>query len=105
MKWFWRGIWNISEFTGIGLGRLAPYVFGGMIGRRPHSMNQEESAWKGLVRTITVLDRPVNFSAGETLRIDVENGRWHRLSPWGEILESGELNESQPTADKSTPAV
>ena len=34
MRWFWRGIWNISEFTGIGLGKLAPIVFGLMLGRK-----------------------------------------------------------------------
>jgi hypothetical protein len=29
----WRLIWLASEFTGIGLGRFAPFVFGKMIGR------------------------------------------------------------------------
>lgn len=28
----YRIIWNISEWSGIGLGRFAPYVFGKMIG-------------------------------------------------------------------------
>jgi len=28
----WKFIWNISEFTGIGLGRFAPFVFGKMMG-------------------------------------------------------------------------
>ena len=27
-----RILWDISEFTGIGLGRFAPYVFEGMLG-------------------------------------------------------------------------
>lgn len=27
----WKLIWNISEYTGVGLGRFAPYVFGKMI--------------------------------------------------------------------------
>ena len=27
-------IWNVSEFTGIGLGRCAPYVFGKMLGKK-----------------------------------------------------------------------
>jgi hypothetical protein len=27
-------VWEISEFTGIGLGRFAPYVFGKMIGSK-----------------------------------------------------------------------
>ena len=29
---FWQFIWNLSEFTCIGLGRFAPYVFSRMIG-------------------------------------------------------------------------
>lgn len=28
----WRVIWEISEWSGIGLGRLAPFVFAKMIG-------------------------------------------------------------------------
>ena len=28
-------IWNVSESTGISLGKAAPYIFGGMIGRWP----------------------------------------------------------------------
>ena len=28
----WYTVWNISEFTGIGLGRFAPWVFHQMIG-------------------------------------------------------------------------
>lgn len=28
-------IWNLSEWTGIGLGRFAPWVFGGLVGARP----------------------------------------------------------------------
>ena len=28
----WNVVWNMSEFTGIGLGRLAPWVFAQMIG-------------------------------------------------------------------------
>lgn len=31
-----RLIWDLSEFTGIGLGRFAPYIFGAMIGRKPY---------------------------------------------------------------------
>lgn len=27
-------IWNVSEFTGIGLGKYAPYVFGKMLGKK-----------------------------------------------------------------------
>ena len=32
MKKLYTAIWNISEFTGIPLGRFAPFVFGKMIG-------------------------------------------------------------------------
>ena len=32
MKWFWKQVWDVSEFTGIGLGRLAPFVFAKMLG-------------------------------------------------------------------------
>ena len=35
MGWTWGLLWDISEFTGIGLGRFAPYVFGKMIGSKP----------------------------------------------------------------------
>lgn len=28
-------VWRTKEFCGISLGRFAPYVFGGMIGRWP----------------------------------------------------------------------
>lgn len=34
MRLFWILIWNISEFTGIGLGKFAPFVFQKMIGAR-----------------------------------------------------------------------
>ena len=30
--WIYKQIWNFSEWSGIGLGRFAPYVFGRMIG-------------------------------------------------------------------------
>lgn len=32
MRHFWSFVWNLSEFTGIGLGKYAPFVFGRMIG-------------------------------------------------------------------------
>lgn len=35
MKTLCKLIWNFSEEHGIPLGRLAPWVFGGMIGRMP----------------------------------------------------------------------
>lgn len=31
-KWFYTQIWNTSEFTGISLGKYAPYVFEKMLG-------------------------------------------------------------------------
>jgi hypothetical protein len=34
MRLFAKLIWDISEHTGIGLGRFAPIVFGIMIGRK-----------------------------------------------------------------------
>jgi hypothetical protein len=34
-KFICRFIWNVSEFTGIPLGKYAPFIFGGMIGRQP----------------------------------------------------------------------
>jgi len=34
MSKFWRTIWELSEFTGIGLGRFAPFVLGKMINRK-----------------------------------------------------------------------
>lgn len=33
MRYPWRWIWLASEWSGIGLGRLAPFVFERMIGR------------------------------------------------------------------------
>lgn len=33
-KWFWTQIWNLSEWSGIGLGHLAPWVFGKMVGSK-----------------------------------------------------------------------
>lgn len=31
-KWIYKFIWDISEFTGIGLGKFAPYVFHQILG-------------------------------------------------------------------------
>ncbi|MBK5145103.1 hypothetical protein I2494_15545 [Budviciaceae bacterium BWR-B9] len=33
-QWFWLQVWELSEWTGIGLGRFAPWVFSQMIGVR-----------------------------------------------------------------------
>jgi len=38
MKQIFKTIWNLSEFTGIGLGRFTPYVFGKMIGIKGHKI-------------------------------------------------------------------
>ena len=35
MKTICMIIWELSEWTGIGLGRFAPHIFGGMIGSKP----------------------------------------------------------------------
>jgi hypothetical protein len=40
-KWLWTQIWDISEFTGISLGRLAPYVFSKMIGVKGERVDDE----------------------------------------------------------------
>jgi hypothetical protein len=37
----WRIIWELSEFTGIGLGKFAPFVFGKMIGRKGEKVDNE----------------------------------------------------------------
>lgn len=31
-RFLWRGVWNISEFFGVGLGGFGPWVFHQMIG-------------------------------------------------------------------------
>lgn len=31
-QWLWSQVWNLSEWSGIGLGRFAPWVFHQMIG-------------------------------------------------------------------------
>ena len=37
---FARQIWNFSEWSGIGLGRFAPHVFGAMIGSKANKKKQ-----------------------------------------------------------------
>jgi hypothetical protein len=38
MSWawrtFWRAVWNLSELSGIGLGRFAPWVLAQALGSR-----------------------------------------------------------------------
>ncbi len=36
-------IWELSEWSGIGLGRFAPWVFGGMIGARGHRVEAQDA--------------------------------------------------------------
>lgn len=36
-------IWNLSEYFHIGLGFLAPYVFGMCIGRLPHRIKSKKN--------------------------------------------------------------
>ncbi|MDE9440046.1 hypothetical protein KKJ13_00015 [Xenorhabdus bovienii] len=31
-QWIWLQVWNLSEWSGIGLGRFTPWVFHQMIG-------------------------------------------------------------------------
>lgn len=38
-QWLYTQLWNISEFTGIGLGRFAPKVFEGMIGYKGNEID------------------------------------------------------------------
>lgn len=33
-KWFYTKLWKLSEYTGIGLGKYAPFVFGKMFGAK-----------------------------------------------------------------------
>jgi len=40
MQWLGYIIWHTNEYFGISLGRLAPYVFGMIIGRRPHKVKR-----------------------------------------------------------------
>ena len=42
MKTVCRIIWDLSEWTGIGLGRFAPHVFGCMIGSKPIAALKEK---------------------------------------------------------------
>lgn len=39
-KMFYRILWDLSEFSGIGLGRFAPFVFGRMIGSDGKKVNK-----------------------------------------------------------------
>lgn len=44
IKFISRQIWNLSEYSGIGLGRIAPYIFGLMIGAKSmHKIKKDES--------------------------------------------------------------
>lgn len=41
LKLICKIIWSLSEFTGIGMGRLAPYIVGGAIGAKPHKVEDK----------------------------------------------------------------
>ena len=41
IKWLAFQIWELSELLHIGLGNLAPYVFGIMIGGKPIKIKEE----------------------------------------------------------------
>ena len=43
-KYIANCIWNLSEFTGFGLGRYAPSVFETMIGRKSKKVNKDFEA-------------------------------------------------------------
>lgn len=38
MKFLATIIWRLAEVTDVSLGRAAPWIFGAMIGRRPHKI-------------------------------------------------------------------
>ena len=40
-KWIYKQIWNLSEWSGIGLGKYAPMVFGKMIGSKGKRIRKE----------------------------------------------------------------
>ena len=40
---FWRWIWLFSEWSGIGLGWFAPFVFERMIGQKGRKVKQDDS--------------------------------------------------------------
>lgn len=40
MSSLYGALWRLSELTGIGLGRIAPFVFERMIGKRGHKVRQ-----------------------------------------------------------------
>ena len=52
--------------------------------------------WGEGVKTVILLDKPVNFTSGEHLRIefDPDGGRWEKVSTNGEVLDFGELKEA-----------
>ena len=41
MRQPWRWIWQLSEWSGIGLGPFAPFVFERMIGRKGRRITHE----------------------------------------------------------------
>lgn len=69
MRWFWAGLWWLSEVTGVGLGRLAPYVFGRMLEITPHQI-RSSSVKKG--KFIVVEGEMID----EVLKHSIALSRW-----------------------------
>lgn len=42
MSFIWKLLWDLSECTGIGLGKLAPFVFGKTINRKGRKINERK---------------------------------------------------------------
>lgn len=49
MKLLARLIWNFSEWSGIGLGRFAPSIFGLMIERKPYLLTTVDEGSPGMI--------------------------------------------------------
>jgi hypothetical protein len=86
MRWFWRGIWNLSEFTGIGLGKLAPTIFGLMIGRKGKAMSSRQSTYNAraarALRILRKIAKDFGYSVGghggseiDDFMDDIESGK------------------------------
>lgn len=71
-KLIYKMIWNMSEFTGIGLGRFAPTVFGGMLGSKPSKIysskealiNDQEREWDKIRWLVARLTKDLEKGGG-----------------------------------------